>query len=560
MVLVTIALLPLGLIAISQTHQIIRDQEETAERALLAQTEEAAARERRIMERAIGTATAMGNTAHSLQEDPALCRSTLSRFENGSALYSFLGFTPAAGSMGCYSGPSTTPSENGMLETLAKEQKLGLFINRNATPPGASVLVVATPAFENGDYVGHMQLHIPHANFETAEELNGDRPLGLITFNRNGEILTSERVLSNARGLLPKGVALSDLAREETYTFIAESVNGYTRVYALVPLVSENAYALGTWNTDTALLESDDPYWRTIILAVTMWVASLLVVFLIMQLLVIRAIQRLKAQVRLFRDQRTVPMDAVTAKGELFDLETDFRELTETIIREEAQLEDAVHEKNVLLKEVHHRVKNNLQLINSIINMILRGAYSEETRIVVRRLQDRVMALASVHRSIYQAQSMDRVDAAEIVREIVNQGVAIGLPRGSDVDVKLDLQSVSLYPDQAMPLSLLVSEAVTNALKYVGGPAPEISVRLLRSTGGVEQGMGKATLCVSNTTGDTVDDQSGTGLGSQLVRAFAHQLEGELLTTAESNRYALDVTFQIAQFDPEHDVYPQAAQ
>ncbi|ABG32027.1 sensory transduction histidine kinase, putative [Roseobacter denitrificans OCh 114] len=360
-------------------------------------------------------------------------------------------------------------------------------------------------------------------------------------------------MLATARDSLPDNVDLQDLIADDPYTFTAVSANEIERTYAFVPLTAGNAYALGTWNTDAALLQGEAGYWRTIILAALMWLGSVLVIFLIMQLLVIRGIKRLRTQVRSFRDTRTIPAGEIVAKGELYDLEVDIVAMAETIVRDEAELEDAVHEKNVLLKEVHHRVKNNLQLINSIINMILRGAKSPETRTVVKRLQDRVMALASVHRTIYQAQSMDRVDASEIVREIVNQGVAIGLPRGSDVDIRCNLSPVSLYPDQAMPLSLLVSEAITNALKYVGGDNAFIAVDLSTTSTDDEDGTSRhtATLRIANTVGDTVDDDEGTGLGSQLLRAFTHQLDGEAVTSNHSGLYSFSTTFNISAFNPE---------
>lgn len=561
MILVTVALLPLGLIALWQTDRIMKGEREAASRVLLVVTEKAAARERQIIERAIGTAAALGNTAQSLSDQPQLCAQTMRNFERGSAFYSFVGFVGADGYTGCGSVLRTAVSDNDSLVMLMDSERPGLYVKRNPEMPEDSVLVVATPVFQNGTYAGHLRLHIPHVGFEpTADNLDGERPLGLVTFNENGEILTSERILKRARSLLPDGVILTDLISNDPYTFTAQSTLGEERVYAVVPLVDGNAYALGTWDIDTSLLQSDAPYWRTIILAVLMWSASLLVIFLIMQLLVIRGIQRLRGQLRDFRDDRFLPIGDITARGELYELEAEFREMSGMILRDEAQLENAVHEKNVLLKEVHHRVKNNLQLINSIINMILRGARSDETKLVVRRLQDRIMALASVHRSIYQAQSMDRVDAAEIVREIVNQGVAIGLPRDSSVEVDVDLSPVALYPDQAMPLSMFVSEAVTNALKYVGSDTPRITVSLKNGAIGASDGDTHVTLIVANTTDAAIDDVEGTGLGSRLLRAFASQLEGELTTSDADGTFTLQLVFGVSQFEPEDEDMAQAAE
>ncbi|WP_300030725.1 sensor histidine kinase [uncultured Roseobacter sp.] len=548
--LVTLALMPLGIIAVWQADRIFQDDRERAEVALLAVTERAAARERLIIERAIGAAAATGNTAVSLLSEPSRCSSILENFQRRSPLYSFVGLVLPDGSVPCRSAV-TTVAERASADELGRtglmeQQKLGLYATRDAANPAQSLLVVATPVFSGEVYTGHMTLQIPHANLKpSADDLAGEGPLGLIVFNNKGEVLTSEQQLEDAQAILPADTDLAVLARTEPYTFQARSGLGVTRTYAVLPMVPGAAYAIGTWSSDTGLLQAETPYWRTIVLAGLMWLASLLVVFLIMQVLVIDGVQSLRNQFRDFLKTRKVPTGPVRGRGELFDLETDFRDMAGTILREEAELEGAVREKNVLLKEVHHRVKNNLQLINSIINMILRGGHSDQTKTVVRRLQDRVMAMASVHQSIYEAQSMENIDAAETVREIVRQAVNIGLPRGSNVVVDTDLAPVVLHPDQAMPLSLLVSEAVTNALKYVGGDAPCIQVILSGTDRDTETGKRRATLSVINTVADETDDSDGTGLGSNLVRAFASQLDGKLESSQTDGVYTLTITFEI---------------
>ncbi|WP_298845219.1 sensor histidine kinase [uncultured Roseobacter sp.] len=554
MLLVTLALLPLGLVALWQTDRIFQDNRASAEVALLAVTEKAAARERLIIERTIGAAMAMGNTASALLSEPERCAAVLGNFRASSQFYAFAGFIARDGQTTCIAAGSqgsqaTTLAADETLRELADQQAPGLYTVPAADAGDPSLLVIAAPVFSDEVYRGHMTLHIARDKMQsTSDDLTGERPLGLVTFSSTGEILTSERQLANARKLLPADMNLADLANEDPYTFEAVSERGISRTYALLPMVPDAAYALGTWDNDTGLLQAETSYWRTIALAGLTWLASLLVVFLIMQVLVLNGMESLRIQFRRFRATRDLPTGPIRGRGELYDLEDDFRELAGTILQDEARLEDAVREKNVLLKEVHHRVKNNLQLINSIINMILRARHSDATKTVVRRLQDRVMAMASVHQSIYQAQSMERIDAAEIVREIVSQAVNIGLPRGSAVSVNTDLTPVVLHPDQAMPLSLLVSEAVTNALKYVGGDAPEIRVSL---SGNTETDAGRtATLSVVNTVGPETDDGEGTGLGAHLVRAFSYQLEGDLVVTQQDGLNTVSITFNIAEYDP----------
>ena len=132
---------------------------------------------------------------------------------------------------------------------------------------------------------------------------------------------------------------------------------------------------------------------------------------------------------REFAEHRRLPEGALKAgaPAEIAEMETGFSAMAERILREDAETEDRLHEQKVLLREVHHRVKNNLQLISSIINMQMRQIDSPEARHVLRRVQDRVLGLATIHRNLTQTDA-GTIRADVVLREIVDQLALMGAP------------------------------------------------------------------------------------------------------------------------------------
>ncbi|EYD78129.1 signal transduction histidine kinase [Rubellimicrobium mesophilum DSM 19309] len=193
----------------------------------------------------------------------------------------------------------------------------------------------------------------------------------------------------------------------------------------------------------------------------------------------------------------------------------------------------------MLLREVHHRVKNNLQLISSIISMQVRRMPEPRTRAILRRLQDRVLTLASIYRSLYTSPDMGDVNAAPILRAIVEQELR-GAP--DRVEATLDVEDMVLDPDKVVPLAFLAAEAVSNALARAGATEgrPSLSVTLHRDGE-------RATLRIANSLAGppTPDDPAQQGLGQHLIQAFAAQVGGPVEVSVRDRLYALSVTFAV---------------
>lgn len=140
------------------------------------------------------------------------------------------------------------------------------------------------------------------------------------------------------------------------------------------------------------------------------------------------------------------------------------------------ELERALEEKTSLLHEVDHRVKNNLQLISSLLLLQTRRTADEGTRQALRSMLERVGAIATVHRRLFQGGDVQRFDVADFLRDLVADLAASA--RRDDLQLRLDLEAVAVPASQAAPLALVANELISNALKhaYPPGTPGEISV------------------------------------------------------------------------------------
>ncbi len=407
--------------------------------------------------------------------------------------------------------------------------------------------VIAT----SGEVMGFMSLSVPHRAMEPSqrpENVGGGMPNALVTFDGEGEVLTASIGLDAAPLALPGNRPLTSFVGQPGQSFTGLSAAGLRQVFAVVPLIEGSLYVLAGWPVESPKAGLIDPGMPSFVFPVLMWAASLLVALLAAEHQVLRHIRALRETITGFADgsRALSRLDFRGAPGELRDVGEAYERMTESVIHDEAELEDMIHQKEVLLREVHHRVKNNLQLIASIINMQIRKAQSAEAKGLMKGLQDRVMSLATIHRELYQTSGLTDIRADELLQGIVRQIVKMGAQPGRPFEVETGFDDIRLTPDQAVPLSLLVTEALANAMKYSVAPAgelPQLSVTLKRADNGI------AVVEVVNSAtaapGGTPVADLGTGLGEQLIRAFAQQLAGTLERGSAEEFYRLRVEFPV---------------
>jgi PAS domain S-box-containing protein len=203
-----------------------------------------------------------------------------------------------------------------------------------------------------------------------------------------------------------------------------------------------------------------------------------------------------------------------------------YRDITESRMAE-AQIKSSLKEKEVLLQEIHHRVKNNLQIISSLLNLQSTEIEDLEARQKFRESQDRVKAMALIHERLYQSGDLAKIDFSGYVRSLTGHLLRSYQVNANSIRLSLKVDPVPMNLDVAIPCGLMINELVSNAFKYAF-PTPaggEILVRFSEENGG------KLGLVVSDNGIGFPEDKNpeeSDSLGLKLVRTLTEQLGGQL--------------------------------
>lgn len=234
----------------------------------------------------------------------------------------------------------------------------------------------------------------------------------------------------------------------------------------------------------------------------------------------------------------------VAIKGNTFDLNGRkvimgiFRDITEAK-RGAARIEASLHEKEILLREVHHRVKNNLQIISGLLYLQSEAGTSPEAAEMFAMSRNRISSMALVHEEIYRSDDFSGVNlksyAAKLLPRIVNSG------RGSRrIECVLEIEDVWVSIDKAVPLGLIMNEIVTNALKhaFAGRDSGTILVRMSRQGERLKVEMRDDGVGLPQ----GFDPDASPTLGMQLISNLTRQLKGELVVEGNGGtRFLLDL-------------------
>ena len=194
----------------------------------------------------------------------------------------------------------------------------------------------------------------------------------------------------------------------------------------------------------------------------------------------------------------------------------------------ENKIKESLMEKEVLLREIHHRVKNNLQIISSLLNLQTRCVEGEETINVLKESQNRVKAMAMVHEKLYQSEDLKDVNFKEYIENLVSDlFYSYGVKKGT-IDLQIDADDIKMDIDTAIPCGLIINELVTNSLKYA---FPCLNKEDIVKVGLKKLQPDKLKLFVSdNGVGlpENLDMENVETLGLKMVKILVNQLKGTL--------------------------------
>ncbi|PVA11218.1 hypothetical protein DC366_05540 [Pelagivirga sediminicola] len=553
--LLTLALLPLGIIAVAQTQRAVDTTRKTYRASLSAQTARLVQPEREAIQNAQGITQGLADALVVLQPTDEVCTDLMRYSASRNDQVVFLGFIDSEEKSQCnnYGKAYDFSGVDNLSEAMARGS-LSISYNPRGGASNQPVVILRQPVFsELGVLKGLVTLSVLSDNL--VAQRRGDRVADgavIATFNNVGEILTSDLPPDELAGFLPSETPLEDLVGGGKQLFTEASRAGPQREFTVVPLLEGKAYALGSWEPARPLIRDRAFATLTLLFPLLMWLISLVVALVAIRLQVIRPIRILGRQMRDFAEGRRVfHSEALdSAPSELREIGETFASMAQKVIRDEADLENTVHERDVLIKEVHHRVKNNLQLMSSILSMQARTAPTADTRSALRKVQDRLASLAAVHRGLYETPQVSQVRVDVLLDDLLKQLATLGGGDAAPLDVAFDLKPVTLVPDQAGPLAMLAAEGFTNALKYAGaGPDGKRRIRVRICPSEADSDM--VLFEISNTVTGGVRAETEQGLGLKLIQAFCAQLDCRMTSNEEEDGwYTMQVVFKVQEFEP----------
>jgi two-component sensor histidine kinase len=226
------------------------------------------------------------------------------------------------------------------------------------------------------------------------------------------------------------------------------------------------------------------------------------------------------AQDYLVKDQVTIQLLMRTIRHAI-EREQVLRQLRES----ERRLHTSLEEKNVLLREVHHRVKNNLQTISSLLRLQAASIQDPNVRDALQESQNRVRVMSLIHEKLYKSSTLTQINFAEYIRDLSADLFQVYSPLSGSICLDVDIDDVELSIETAIPCGLIVNELVCNALQHAFSPGSsgEIKISLTSSTPDHYQlkvqdnGIGLPA---------NFDLRQTRSLGLQIVFALTRQLQG----------------------------------
>jgi two-component sensor histidine kinase len=303
--------------------------------------------------------------------------------------------------------------------------------------------------------------------------------------------------------------------------FEADDAAGRHRVYAGAALAGRDVYALLSAPAPGLLSWARLNPVGVLILPLAAWLTAFAAVMLVSERIIIRWLDYLERVAAIYARGRfsVRPLQAINAPSEIRLLASTLDTLAETIVTRDKALTDSLSEKDALMREIHHRVKNNLQILSSLLSMQQRALTDAPARAAVGDTRQRIAALALIYRTLYQSDDLRYADARIFLTDLVGQLVASATGRGPVVTSSVEADSLVVDPDKLAPLALWLVEAVSNAQKHAfAGRGGDLKVRFTVR--------GDTSVLEVEDDGPGVDETRQAGVGRTLMGAFAKQLRG----------------------------------
>lgn len=553
--LLAVVLLPAGGLAIGQAVNGFNEEQALRDASLSALFRSNVEEEEALLNSAHKLLKFAGDDVLSVRDQPAACNALHERLANVDIRFGTSNFTDRSGYVTCGSGDFSEPvyvgDRPGFQERMAAPgPRVRVIFSRVSL---ATVVVVSELLMEAGEPVGAISISIPARTLDQlakASDEDDKARFAILPAGAWGGKPIAEDF--GGAGWLPKELP-EDIGSVDTPTiWQATAESGEPYVYASGPIRHGGLAAIAGWpvaevGTNLTLRAA-----VVVSLPIITWLLVSAVLYLALDRMVIDNIESLTMLARRLRrgDLSARSELPVAAPAEFEALGADLDEMADQIQARNVRLQKAVLEEKLLLREIYHRVKNNLQMIISLLNLQEREATSAEARETLRRAHDRVQSIALAEQSVYQIGPLSEARLDKLLEQIASALAASPRPGFGRVDMRLDLEPVAVDAELVVAASLFATEAMTSAIQACCADGQsgwlKVSVRPDKEAGfiltisnslppaqsGGEQPQEGSTEGLAHGSTST-QGAGGRSLYSRLMENFARQLRGELSVSSE---------------------------
>ncbi|GAB1364184.1 sensor histidine kinase [Rhodobacter sp.] len=536
-----LALMPLGILSVVQTWVSLDQIEQITLDGIGGASLEAVRPQLDLIQDAQATARVMaaGRAAGGVVTPG--CSERLRAISESLSARAFIAYLPVEGPILCASHDTgDIMTRDPKMAELATRTVPSLSYSARDPVSGLPVIIVAAPIRKEDGKGGAVVIVLPHQAV-TPNPYQSDyglwQPALMATLTGGGELLATDRDAGALARLVPEGLDAERIRKMSGAPTLQIGEDGKPQILS-VTRVADDLYLLAVWREDPAM------GWRAaafapFLLPVLTWAAALLAASVASQRLVVRHVRALRRSMSAYMASRKrAPVPGISdAPDEIQSLHGVYEEMISAIEQDEAELENLLVDKDRLLREVHHRSGNSLQIIASVMRMYRRESDDPALRGVLDGLINRVIALSSTHTSLYGLDGRKDVPMDQVLNAVIRRlkeihGIALGSARKN-------FQPIPLPAQTAIPLALALAETVSCHFACSRGMERGIDVAL-------EEIGPHIRLRVEGPDVPEFRAETTHGLASlprRMLVQFAGQLGGQVIARVEGGRSIIELDF-----------------
>jgi two-component sensor histidine kinase len=393
-----------------------------------------------------------------------------------------------------------------------------------AAPPsgyvGQPALLLATRAIgPGGEFEGALAAFVAVSALRPEMDQTAPLDTQVALIDGSGHFLS--RTKTDAFTALPGNWAPNALAKG-AYLYYGHDVEGSPRVFTITPLLGRDLFAVLSAPSPGPFSWARLNLLSSVLFPLIAFLATLAAVWVAADRVIVRWLHYVERVAAIYAKGRfTVRLlQAEKAPPEIRELAETLDAMAETIVARDAAIHESLAQKDALLREIHHRVKNNLQVITSLLSLQQRAMTDPSAREAMSDTRQRITAMALIYRALYQGPDLRRVELKGFLEELIAQLIVADQDSTGSIRTELDADDLVIHPDKLAPLALFAVEAISNAQKHAfSGRAGTLRVKFhVRGE--------DAELEIADDGQGAGPAREASGVGRTLMTAFARQLHG----------------------------------